>query len=52
MSVKLAVVLLALVAVSQAVVVINTWADVNCNTTIVAKFMASTMNIVTGIDAI
>jgi hypothetical protein len=41
MNVKLAVVLLALVAASQAYVVINTWADENCNTTLVAKFIVS-----------
>jgi hypothetical protein len=41
MNVKLAVVLLALVAASQAYVVINTWADENCNTTLVAKFITN-----------
>lgn len=39
---KLAIVLLSMVAVSQAgYFVINTWADENCNTTLVAKYIVS-----------
>lgn len=45
MSVKRAVVLLALVAASQAYVIIDTWADENCNTSLVAKFIVSQNNI-------
>jgi uncharacterized protein HemY len=41
MNIKLAVVLLfALVAASQqGYVTVNTWADENCNTTLVAKYI-------------
>jgi hypothetical protein len=41
MNFKIVAVLLAFVAVSQAYFVLNTWADENCNTTLIARYFTS-----------